>query len=566
MSKIIWVCSKTKLESQVEFKLKSIIEFITPDNINPNNPHIKVDDSVAYGILNPKSNIKYHMNSVALGAISWPDTNWHQPLNKKPDGSYAIFRDNKNYSEIITDATGSRTIWYYFNEDNLVVGTSQFSIIKYLGDFEFNQNVIPWMLSTGTLGPDYSWDKRINKIPPDSSLILDKRTWEIELKSNPIEFKVEDQSEEFFEKELIKSLDDTIKSFHIDYNKWVLPLSGGYDSRGILYLLIKNGIQSIKTVTWGLPDSSFDPKSDAFVAKKLAEKYQVDNQFYPVSFSNEPIEKIVTRFIRNGEGRIDHLGGYLDGFKIWKDLHEKGYEGTVRGDQNFGWKKVSSEKDVIELAGILFLEDFSNISKYDFKNQNIQQNLPIYLIKRKGETLSQYKDRIIIEFRLQSMKSALSDLKFAYLEQITPLLTKNILDKVKKHPDHLREGKYLWKKIINKFDKKIDISNFDSIATFSDIYRSKSMVKFLRNKLLEYKDNELFEIKFIEKVNNNLKENNEPINFKEKITLKKIIKRLIPSSFLSLGKEKFKIKKQIDYNRIAMRIVIIITINKLFKN
>ena len=44
---------------------------------------------------------------------------------------------------------------------------------------------------------------------------------------------------------------------NLDYSKWKLLLSGGYDSRGILGLIKANNqnTKNLETVTWGLKES-----------------------------------------------------------------------------------------------------------------------------------------------------------------------------------------------------------------------------------------------------------------------------------------------------------------------
>ena len=94
------------------------------------------------------------------------------------------------------------------------------------GVFQFNESVVPWMLSTGSLGPSLSWDKRIEKLPPDSSVVLDKRDWSVSRKSTPIEFTPIEQSKEQHERMLREALEETNAALDLDLTKWVLALSG----------------------------------------------------------------------------------------------------------------------------------------------------------------------------------------------------------------------------------------------------------------------------------------------------------------------------------------------------
>ncbi|MGY6521479.1 MAG: asparagine synthase-related protein [Mongoliitalea sp.] len=565
MSKALFIHHRNLLNQREEkVKLKETLEFISPDNISPEEPIIETRNHVSFGILNPKPNIRIIDTSFFLGLVSTKYPNWNIVGSGFPDGSFAIFRSNEQETEIISDASGSRTLWYYFDEDLLIASTSQFAIIKYLGNFQINENVIPWMLTTGTLGPDYSWDKRINKLPQDSCLKLSVEFWKIDLEKNEICFNEEVNTINFFENELDNTIKESILSLDIDLSKWVVPLSGGFDSRGILFYLNKLKKEKINTITWGLPSSFAEEKSDATIAKRLAEKLHTNHVFFPSEISEEPIDVVIKRFILNGEGRIDHISGYLDGFKLWKELHDLNFTGTIRGDQNFGWVNVPSEKEIVNLSGIELIEDFSNLDYQDFKIPISKQQLPEYLNKKQNETLSQWKDRLIIEFRLQSLKSALSDLKLGYLEQITPLLNKSILSLTFKHPDPYREEKKLWKNLIYKFDVDIPPSKYDAIANLDDILKQKLFVKYIKGELLKNRDNEFFTDDFLVRVLNKMV-TVEKVGFKDKPTLKKIIKLFIPKITLSKIRNHRSFSKKLDYNKLAFRIYIILFVNNHLK-
>jgi hypothetical protein len=563
MSKIIWICSKNGFGENTKEKLNTIIDFITPDNIKPNPVKINIGSKVSYAVLNPKENIKFNRSSVCMGVLFGDYPHWYLPLNESPDGSFALFRESETHCEIISDATATRTVWYYHDEEQLIAATSQFAIIKYLGNFEFNNDIIPWMLTTGTLGPDLSWDKRIMKLPPDSSILLNQNSWKLELNINPIVFKSEKKSVENFVDEIKNKLNETIRKIDLDYTKWVLPLSGGYDSRGILFLLKNNNITPINTITWGLPASIQDPKSDGAIAKKLADKLEVNHSFHQTSFSDEPIERILERFIKNGEGRIDHISGYLDGFRLWKDLHERGINGIIRGDENFGWIDVYSKSDVLKYIGISFYYEFKNLA-FLSKDFGFIQKLPNYLNQNKNETIQQWRDRLYHQFRLQTIISPLLDLKSSYVEQISPLLSEKIIRIINGIPDDLRNNKILWKKIVENFEPDVDFASSGAIANQRDILRSESFYDFLKSELQNINE-ELFDKHFLKALINKLKVEKGPLNHKENFSIFNTIKKSLNPKIYSFLKEKIRPKKNIDINVLAFRIVLINRVYTLLK-
>ncbi|MFW6002710.1 MAG: asparagine synthase-related protein [archaeon] len=62
---------------------------------------------------------------------------------------------------------------------------------------------------------------------------------------------------------LLKSVEKRYNS-----NSFVVPISGGYDSRGILGCLREMTDKPIKTVSWGVNES--DINSEAYIGRKIA--------------------------------------------------------------------------------------------------------------------------------------------------------------------------------------------------------------------------------------------------------------------------------------------------------
>ncbi|WP_054637833.1 hypothetical protein [Thalassobacillus sp. C254] len=161
------------------------------DNISIKQPSIMHADSkhlMAIYNINNTVKILPDNNGICLGSV-FEEGPWHEPGSHIPDGTYAMVRSNNKYIEAVSDVVASRTIWYYMDEEKCIVSTSQRAIIMLLGNFELNENVIPWMLSAGNLGPGLSWDKRIKCVPPCSILRLNRTEWKIDIETQKVEFK-----------------------------------------------------------------------------------------------------------------------------------------------------------------------------------------------------------------------------------------------------------------------------------------------------------------------------------------------------------------------------------------
>jgi hypothetical protein len=562
MAKCIYICSRELLSDLVKKFLHTICNKITPDNILAAEPKTMVDGCIAYGIMNPAKTLLEKGNSLLLGQIFGKTENWDVPLSEFPDGSYALFRDGKEHCEIVSDAVASRTVWYYKNENIFIASTSQRAITIFLGSFEFDNRIIPWMLSTGSLGPGFSWDKRIKRIPPDSSIILNKVDWSISFKSTPIEFNIAKRSDEEHKKLLTEALNTTFQTLDLDYSNWALPLSGGYDSRGILCLLSANtNVQHLRTVTWGLESAIHIKGNDAYVAKELAKKLNVSHRYYHTDLSDEPVERIINRFVLLGEGRIDHLAAYTDGFKIWKTLFEDGITGTIRGDESFGWLRASSAAGARISLGCGLCSDFSNLKdykKYGFASQEIPQ----YINPRQGETLGTWRDRLYQEYRTPTFLAALADLKFPYVEQISPFYSKKVLGVARQLPDHLRTEKILFKKIVRSNGPKIDFATREATGLPDDILKRTQFVEFLRNELSSDHAKTLLPTEFLESVLKGIRiETEEKLVKANSFSIRSFAKKNLPR-FLIRGMRKFA-PPTVDPNILAFRVFLISKMNEI---
>jgi len=360
MSKILYFCFKeSRTEEFSDSNIQSLSKRLEPDNISFSEPKIIAGEKELLVVFNPNDLITFHDISLCHGTMINPANDWWKPSGLVPDGSFALYRGSKAKIEIHTDIVASKSVWYYFDENIFISSSSQRAIIFFLGSFHFNNSVVPWVLATGGLGPDHSWDKRLKMMKGDSSLILDREVWDLKSLEGECDFHSLEGSVKYHEEKLLNALKHTVGALDLDYSKWVLPLSGGYDSRGILYLLKKTS--GLKSITWGVKRSQSEKLNDAYIAKKLADKLKIDHAFFLTDVSNEPVAKIFNRYLICGEGRVDNPTAYMDGLKIWKDLFESGIQGVIRGDEGFGHFYVKSELDVRMKVGVPLLSDYSNL-------------------------------------------------------------------------------------------------------------------------------------------------------------------------------------------------------------
>jgi hypothetical protein len=431
-----------------------------------------------------------HGTSIAVGALLSGASDWHRPGAAVPEGTFALLRVDADRIELVADAAGSRTIWYVLLDDELIASTSQRAIVALLGNFELNRNVLPWVLSSGTLGGAGAWDARIAQLGRGERLTLDRASWTVVRTSPTIEFEPDTRLDAAGHvARLARAVERTCSEWEFDAAKWALPLSGGTDSRGLLTLLHDRA--GLQTITWGTSAARYEPGNDALIAAELAAELRVAHLFFSTDLCTEPRERLMQRYLAAGEGRVTHISGYLDGFKIWKTLYDEGVEGVIRGDEAMGSMYVRNEYGARYTANLTLLTDFfepEEVARFELPAQPVN---PV-LARRDKESLETWRDRLYQEFRAPNLLAALTDLKTAYVEVANPLLTRTVLECVRRLPDDLRTSKRAWREVVHARGPAIPYATAPAVLALKDFVNDKSMLQLMLDEVESTNAAEIF--------------------------------------------------------------------------
>jgi hypothetical protein len=565
MSKLLLVIERNgkELISSISKRIDQVTERIIPGIIKPNETLIIQSPGFAFYIFNPVPSLYIHEQSVCLGFMTPEEQEWWVPGSNVPDGSYALFRSNDEQVEVVSDMLASRSVWYYSDSEVFIASTSQRAIIMCLQQFQFNEKVIPWMLFSGITGPDISWDRRIMLLPGNSVLYFNRNTWQKDITTVPFTYTVRKQSYQLYFDQLHELLSGLLTHSQFDSNKWILTLSGGYDSRCLLlYLKEKPGL---RTITWGMAGSKDDKDNDAYLAGIIADYYGIPNIYFTTDRSSEDFDTLFNRFLTAGDGRIEHIGGYMDGFHVWSSLFNNKFCGIIRGDHNFGWSPVYNHDDVYNSLNIRTINNYGN-TEFLKKLELPEQSFPEYLSPLQDESMPAMRDRLYSLFRVPCFLAALTDIKMPFVEVYNPLLSSKVNRFIHLLPDQLRTDKKLLKDLILARSPNIPFNKHEAILTHSRIVQEPLIARFLIEEISTMADRSVLPKKLLNQVAGRIQQDYTTLQKRSsRIATWHKIRRILPGWTKSMIKRSIP-RRDLDFNLLAFRVLIINRMDCLLKH
>ena len=441
---------------------------VAPTNIAANPARLLETTGLRAVVVNPSPDgVRVREGAVCLGGIFGEAGEWWRTGSEAPDGTYAMLRYSEATVELLSDAMASRTIWYVVDDEAFLASTSQRALVALLGDLQVNPAAVSWLMSSGTLGPESSWDTRLSRLPGCSRLTFDRGTWRARVETRQMAFATVARDRQAHVSMLRGALAWSCANLNIDVGQWVLPLSGGRDSRALLAFMVENGLRP-RCITWTTRASRRRPLSDAFIAPLVARRFGVEHEFVWLDGHGEEPAVALDRFIAVVEGRSDEFAGYTDGCRIWRDLFDSGVSGVIRGDESAGIRRRAASPEAARSAS-------AGAMVHDYPATHLirrlglaEQEWPERLRQQPGEGLKVYRDRIYEQSYLPGALAPLNDLKGRYVEVVNPLLSRRMIGAVHELPEELRAYGRAYAKVVDGMSRPIPYARFTSTTAVPD--------------------------------------------------------------------------------------------------
>lgn len=345
-----------------------------------------------------------------------------------------------------------RTLWICQDERVTVVATSLRHCAFLLGGYEPDEDTPVQFLITGTLGPERSWDRRVRQLRCGESVEIDTESGDLRCRFSrrQSETSVDEAglSDKQAHSDLAERIRHALASKLKDPNGWVLPLSGGYDSRGLLMLLPA----PLTTITWGSAASRTDRRSDSWIAAELAAASGVAHRFIEISDEGTTPESALANFVAASEGRIDHIDAYADGLRSWRSLAADGVTGVVRGDECFGWVNRRTELGVRRSVGALGPNDLLE----NPPTRAVGDRRRLWRLARSpDESLAAWRDELYRSFRVPSVLAPLTETKANFVDVVCPLLAPDVVSLATSLRDNQRTDKRVFSELVKQLSPPV---------------------------------------------------------------------------------------------------------------
>jgi hypothetical protein len=449
---------------------------VAPTNITAHPARLVEAAGLSVVVVNPSPDgVRVRQGAVCLGGLFGELAKWWQTGSPAPDGTYALLRYDEATVELLSDVIASRTLWYVVTDETFLVSTSQRALVALLGDLQLNRPAVSWMLSSGTLGPEASWDSRLSRLPGCSRLVFDRRAWRARLDIGQLPFAPVARDRAAHVASLREALTWSCAHLNIDVSQWVMPLSGGRDSRALLVLMARAGLRP-RCVTWTTHSSARQPLSDAFIARLVARRFGVEHELVWLDGHDDEPGAALDRFVAVAEGRSDEYSGYTDGCRIWRDLFADGVSGVIRGDESAGIRRRAASPQAARAnsAGAM-VTDYPS-THLIHRLGLAEQEWPERLRQAPGEGLDTYRDRMYEQSRLPGALAALNDVKGRYVEVVNPLLSRRLIGALHELPDELRAFGRVYNEVVDAESRPIPYARLTSTLAVSDCLDDPGLV------------------------------------------------------------------------------------------
>ncbi len=281
----------------------------------------------------------------------------------------------------------------------------------------------------------------------------------------------------------------------------IIPLSGGWDSRGLAAFaatVAKRDGRRIRTVTWGIPDGEALPDTDPSVAREVATYLDTDHVYMPRPTSSwiDDFESMFTLL----DGLTDDCVFHPNEHALLRYLHDElGGNHIFSGNHIFGPAgEAASDAEAMARIGLAHLTEYEPLWELFSKRhitalRGVSEDYAAQALA--GVTMKDFNDRkdyLHYSQRLQGYTMHSAHYKQCAIGVHNPWLDRSIMDFMTHVPPALRIKKQLYKRVMQSVFPDLEkiphaAVHFDNIENWDEILKTHADIRsyVLRNVLTD---------------------------------------------------------------------------------
>jgi asparagine synthetase B (glutamine-hydrolysing) len=374
------------------------------------------------------------------------------------DGSFALFYQRNGRQLLAGDRIASRPVYYAERGTGFVVGPD----LKLLASLRsgrprLHRDAFVSFLVNGHPLSDSTYYEGVRLLRPGCYLAVGRtgRTQGEYTGYKPATVGAQDLGSSAYEEALAPLLRRAIRKRARYMNQAVIPVSGGFDSRGILACVREFYSGPLKTVSWGIHEDDAD--ADASVGRKVAERFDTEHHFLrrKSELLLDEIEPMVNRLDAASDDCVFH---HHEPTLMRQIRTELGCTVLFRGDECFGYMAPASTSiealarvNVRELA---HYPDLQLLVRESVRAQVLDEQRSTYesIVAacpcKEDWTIA--KDWFYLQQRVFRSLNVSHYFKESVLQARNPWLDRDVLNSFSPLPVHYRYDKILYRRTLGK--------------------------------------------------------------------------------------------------------------------
>ena len=359
--------------------------------------------------------------------------------------SILIYDIHTRKIHLFRDPSGQKHLYYYLNNNELIICSEIKPIISILQNFSFDNQNLPSSLILGYPINKFTPFKNINRVLPGEHLIIDDK--------KKIHKSFFDQITKKFDKEDPSGvIRETIRNHLLTKKKIAINLSGGLDSNIILYESLNfNSNISVFSTKFETPNEIYN--HDYYLAQKIAKHYGLNLYTTNITFDD---------YLNNFEKSFSHIE------EINRNINNPAYYINYINQKNNNYRSILSGD-----GGDEIFIGYDYYKRIGLKKKIINN----FKISKVISSFMWFKEYLRYETPQQYFKNSLLNLKNKYSTFKNSLYSKKFyenfytskIDHVSKYYCFLDQFNWLPNEIFLRADKLGMKNSLEVRSPFSDL-------------------------------------------------------------------------------------------------